>query len=130
MSRQRWLIGGFLLAALAVALFRPADSVSAAPPEERTFERDGAVRVTRKGPSESYFLAHAKSVRVGDRGFLYGWKIGGTSAVYIPVSEIELIEEFSSVEALKKAYKLGEPEVVREKTTTEKEKTPPDKEKR
>ena len=108
MSR-RWLFGGALLAAFAVALVRPAGPVSAGPPEEQSFEKGSAVRVTRKGSSEVFYLSNPKSVRVADRGFLYGWKVNGESGVYIPVSEIELIEEFASVERLKKVYRLDEP---------------------
>ena len=117
MSRQGWPVVAFLLAALAVALFRPTEPVSAAPPEEQTFDKDVGLRVTRKGTGESYFLSHPKSVRIGDRGFLSGWKLEGASSVYIPVSEVELIEEFSSVEKMKKAYKLGETEKIGERTT-------------
>lgn len=111
MSTHRWRVGGavVLLAALAAALYRPSEPAAAAPPEERSFEKDGAVRVTRKGSSESFFLSHPKSVRVGDRAFLYGWKVNGNSALYVPVSEVELIEEFTSIEKLLKAYRLPEP---------------------
>jgi hypothetical protein len=120
------LIGvALLLAAFGVVLFRPVEPVSAAPPEEWSFEKDGAVRITRKGSSESLFLSRPKSVRVGDRSFLYGWRVNGDSAVYVPVSEIELIEEFSSVEKLKKAYRLGEP--VPEKAPAGEVKIVPDK---
>jgi hypothetical protein len=107
-----------LLAALAVVFLRPAEPVAAAPPEERDFEKDGAVRVVRKGSSESYFLSRPRAVRVADRGFLYGWKVNGDAAIYIPVAEIELIEEFSSIERLKKVYRLDEP--IKEKAVGEK----------
>jgi hypothetical protein len=118
----RWMIGGVLLlaAVFAASFLRPPEPASAAPPEERNFEPDGAVRVVRKGSSESYFLSRPRSVRVADRGFLYGWKVDGDSAVYIPVSEIELIEEFSSVERMKKVYRVGPPPNVIEKTTEKK----------
>jgi hypothetical protein len=66
-------------------------------------------------------VSAAASVRVGDRGFLYGWKVGGDSALYVPVSEVELIEECSSVEKLKKAYRLDPP--AGEKTTVNEPKT-------
>lgn len=120
MSRQRWSIGVvLLLVALAALSIRPGGLVSAAPPEERTFLKDGAVRVTRTGSTEAFFLSSPGSVKVGDRGFLYGWKVGGDSALYIPVSEIVMIEEFPTVERMKKVYRLDPAEKpVEQKTAT------------
>jgi hypothetical protein len=109
MSRQCWIIGGVLLAVFAAALSRPAEPAAAAPPEERQFGKDAALRVTRKQAGEAFYLTHAVSVRVGDRAFLHAARVGNPAAVYIPVSEIELIEEFANLDAMKKVYKLEEP---------------------
>jgi methylase of polypeptide subunit release factors len=106
---SRWLIGGVVvLAALAVTL-RPAEPVMAVPPEEQSFGKDAALRVICKGVPTGYFLSRPSAVRVGDRAFLYGWRIDADAAVYIPVSDIDLIEEYASVERLKKVYSVGSP---------------------
>lgn len=105
MSKLPLLLAAAIFLA-AFALFRPVEPVSAAAPEERNFEKDAAVRVICKGVPAGYFLSQPRAVRVGDRAFLYGWRLDGDAAVYVPVSDIELIEEYSSVERLKKAYNL------------------------
>jgi hypothetical protein len=108
--------GRLLLSAIAVFLFRPTESVSAGVPEERAFAKGSAVRVVIKGPSESYILTDPSSTRIGDRGFLSGWKLRESTLVHIPVSEIVLIEEYPTVAALKKAYRLDEPDPSVSKT--------------
>jgi hypothetical protein len=57
---------------------------------------------------------------VGDRAFLHGYRVDGNSAVYVPVSEIDLIEEFGSEAKLKAEYNLGPRVDPKKATTTEK----------
>jgi hypothetical protein len=110
MSKQ-WLVGGIvvLLAASTVLFFRPAESVSAAPPEEYEFPSGKALRVTRK-QGEPYYLSSPEVVRIGDRSFLSGYRVGEDMTVYVPVSEIDLIEQFATVDDLKKRYRIGAPD--------------------
>jgi hypothetical protein len=104
---SRWLIGGALVAVVAVVLLvRPTEPAAAAPPEEHSFDSKAALRVTRKGPPDVTYLVYPKGVRIGDRPFLYGNVVGGAGAVYIPVSDIDLIEQYSNVDEMRKAHRL------------------------
>lgn len=94
-----------ILAAVAVALFRPTESVSAAPPEEYKFAAHNALRVTRK-QGEAFYLSSTAAVRIGDRLFIAGQRVGEDMKVFIPVSDIDLIEELTSVEEMKKRYRI------------------------
>jgi hypothetical protein len=106
MSRLRWIACGIALVVLATLLFRPTEPVAANPPPERSFPKDCGLRVTRKAPSEVYYLKYPESIRVGDRAFLYGKRVSGITYVYIPVSEIEGIEEYGNVDDMKKANSI------------------------
>ena len=103
-----YIAATFILSALAVALFRPVEAVSAAPPEEMKFDKGKALRITRKQGGEPLYLSRPEAVRIGDRSFLSGYRVGADVAVYVPVSDVDLIEEFASVEALKKLYRVGD----------------------
>jgi hypothetical protein len=116
---SRWLIGGGMALAAALALTTVREPLSAAPPEEATFVKDAAVRVICKGNAAGYFLTRPRAVWVGDRAFLHGYRVDGSSAVYVPVYEIDLIEEFSSEAKLKAEYSLGPRVDPRKATTTE-----------
>lgn len=109
MSRQRWLVGAaVLLTASVVALFRPVEPVSAAPPEEYRFAVGNAVRVTRK-QGDAFFLSSPKVVQLGDRLCLFGSRVGEDMNVLIPLSDIDLVEQFNAVEDMKKRYRIEAP---------------------
>lgn len=109
MARQHWFVGGaVVVAAVVLTLARPAEPVAAAPPEERGFLEGAGLRVVRRGSAEPYFLTQAAGVRIGDRAFLYGRRVGAASAVYVPVSDVELIEEFADAEQMRKDFRLPE----------------------
>jgi hypothetical protein len=110
MSKSLWLVAvAIVLSALAVALFRPVETATAAPPEEMKFDKGKALRITRKQAGEPLFLSRPETVRIGDRAFISGYKVVDDVAVYVPVSDVDLIEEYSSVEALRKAWRLPAP---------------------
>jgi hypothetical protein len=117
---KTWWVAGVVVVVAAVALFRPAAPAAAAPPEELKFARDKALKVTRRQAGEPLFLSSPGTVRIGDRAFLSGWKVGADVAVYIPVSDVELIEEYPSAEALRKAWNLPAGPAAGAATTTEK----------
>lgn len=68
-----------------------------------------ALKVTRK-QGKVFYLSSPEVVRLGDRSFLSGLRIEENMTVFIPVSEVDLIEQFSSVEDLKKRYRIGAPD--------------------
>jgi hypothetical protein len=121
MSRSLLLFSAALvLAALAVALIRPVEVVSAAPPEEMKFDKGKALRVVRKGSPEPLFLSRPEAVRIGDRSFLSGYKVAEDVAVDVPISDVELIEEYPSADALRKAWRVPAAPAQRADTTVEK----------
>lgn len=91
---------------LSFALFCPVEVVSANQPGEMKFSRDKALRITRKQGGEPLYLSVPESVRIGDRAFLTGYRLTDDVAVYVPVSDIDLIEEYASVDSVRKKFNL------------------------
>lgn len=80
--------------------------------DEMRFEEADALRVVRAGNREPIYLHRPVTVRIGDRPFLGGVKVSSGVSVYVPTSDIDLIERFPSVDALKKVYKDAAPAVA------------------
>jgi hypothetical protein len=109
MSRQSWLIcgGAVAIAALAFAVFRGPEQARAAPPEDRSFAAGSVVRVTMQTPvQQEEFLSEPKVYRLGDRPFVVGRRFTSTALVWLPLSDVKMIEEFPNLEEMSKVHRV------------------------
>src|SRR6266567_1662746 len=106
MTRQRGLVavcGVLCSLALAVLLFRGDEPVRAASANDRSFPDKSAIKVVTKNQSFEY-LTWPKAERMGGRVFVGGYRVNSNASVWLPLDDVVLIEEYSSLEEMVKAY--------------------------